>query len=217
MLAGETAAGAYPARAVQTLDAIIRDAEGMPPLDVRTRARGSDPRRPRAGACEAAVTLADHGEGAGDRRGDPRRHDGAASVGASAAAPITSRHRESADGADGSRCTGCRPVCASRSATTSTPPARGSGAAGPSRPDRRAPGGVREHQRRSHASRRKLPEDSAHLMPDIATRRSWLVVIAFVIAPSPCASRSTLITGFSARSRSSARRNRCRRSDARAQ
>ena len=33
MLAGETAAGAYPARAVQTLDAIIRDAEASPPLD----------------------------------------------------------------------------------------------------------------------------------------------------------------------------------------
>ena len=31
MLAGETAAGAYPVRAVQTLDAIIRDAETMPP------------------------------------------------------------------------------------------------------------------------------------------------------------------------------------------
>ena len=32
MLAGETAAGAYPLRAVRTLDAIIRDAETMPPL-----------------------------------------------------------------------------------------------------------------------------------------------------------------------------------------
>ena len=31
MLAGETAAGAFPARAVQTLDAIIRDAELEPP------------------------------------------------------------------------------------------------------------------------------------------------------------------------------------------
>ena len=32
MLAGETAVGAYPVRAVQTLDAIIRDAESMPPV-----------------------------------------------------------------------------------------------------------------------------------------------------------------------------------------
>ena len=33
MLAGETAAGAFPARAVQTLDAIIREAELSPPDD----------------------------------------------------------------------------------------------------------------------------------------------------------------------------------------
>ena len=32
MLAGETAAGAYPVRAVQTLDPIIRDAETIPPI-----------------------------------------------------------------------------------------------------------------------------------------------------------------------------------------
>jgi pyruvate kinase len=36
MLAGETAAGAHPARAVQTLDAIIRDAEAAPVYDERT-------------------------------------------------------------------------------------------------------------------------------------------------------------------------------------
>ena len=35
MLAGETAAGAHPVRAVQTLDAIIRDAETCRPADVR--------------------------------------------------------------------------------------------------------------------------------------------------------------------------------------
>ena len=34
MLAGETAAGAYPVKAVETLDAIIRDAEQLPPLAV---------------------------------------------------------------------------------------------------------------------------------------------------------------------------------------
>src|SRR5438132_148096 len=33
MLAGETAVGAYPARTVQTLDAIIRDAESIPATD----------------------------------------------------------------------------------------------------------------------------------------------------------------------------------------
>ena len=63
MLAGETAAGAYPARAVQTLDAIIRDAEAG-------AGRTAWPRRGRAAAhddhaqalCEAAVTLADRGD-----------------------------------------------------------------------------------------------------------------------------------------------------------
>src|SRR5687768_12148172 len=34
MLAGETASGAFPVRAVQTLDAVIRDAEVLPPLPV---------------------------------------------------------------------------------------------------------------------------------------------------------------------------------------
>jgi pyruvate kinase len=60
MLAGETAAGAYPARAVQTLDAIIRDAEGVP---VSERSRASDHRHEdhAEALCEAAVTLADRG------------------------------------------------------------------------------------------------------------------------------------------------------------
>jgi pyruvate kinase len=59
MLAGETAAGAYPVKAVQMLDAIIREVEGMQTdaaslvPDVAARHR---PGRP---LCEAAVTLAD--------------------------------------------------------------------------------------------------------------------------------------------------------------
>ena len=61
MLAGETAAGAYPARAVQTLDHVIRDAESVP-----TTARfppALDPTGSLHGRalCEAAVTLATHG------------------------------------------------------------------------------------------------------------------------------------------------------------
>lgn len=57
MLAGETAAGAYPVRAVQMLDAIIREVESMPdhaevPPDAAARNR---PGRP---LCEAAVALA---------------------------------------------------------------------------------------------------------------------------------------------------------------
>jgi pyruvate kinase len=58
MLAGETAVGAHPARAVQTLDAIIRDAESgaavrpVLPVDRADHAQA---------LCEAAVTLADRG------------------------------------------------------------------------------------------------------------------------------------------------------------
>src|SRR5262245_43399876 len=62
MLAGETASGAFPAKAAQTLDAIIRTAESdrsqMLPLAVQ------DGERDHAQAiCEAAVTPAEHGEG----------------------------------------------------------------------------------------------------------------------------------------------------------
>jgi pyruvate kinase len=62
MLAGETAIGAHPVRAVETLDAIIRDAERVPPA---TRVHpDADPIFSRHGRalCEAAVTLATAGE-----------------------------------------------------------------------------------------------------------------------------------------------------------
>jgi pyruvate kinase len=61
MLTGETAAGAFPVRAVQTLDAIIRDAESLPPAsrpDSGSYATGS---RHTAALAEAAVTLATTG------------------------------------------------------------------------------------------------------------------------------------------------------------
>jgi pyruvate kinase len=64
MLAGETAAGAYPARAVQTLDAIIREAEASPEFGV---GRDAPDRRTNGqvdhvrALCAAAVTLADRG------------------------------------------------------------------------------------------------------------------------------------------------------------
>ena len=61
MLAGETAIGAFPVRAVQTLDAIIRDAESAPPPpDVALAADPTGSRHGRA-LCEAAVTLATAG------------------------------------------------------------------------------------------------------------------------------------------------------------
>ena len=62
MLAGETAIGLYPVRAVQTLDAIIRDAEAMTPVGLTTlqhsRLLGGHGRA----ICEAAVTLAARGD-----------------------------------------------------------------------------------------------------------------------------------------------------------
>ncbi|HEY1909843.1 MAG TPA: pyruvate kinase [Vicinamibacterales bacterium] len=61
MLAGETAAGHYPARTVQTLDAIIRDAEAAPPMPQLSRSTDRRHDDHAEALCEAAVTLADHG------------------------------------------------------------------------------------------------------------------------------------------------------------
>jgi pyruvate kinase len=65
MLAGETAVGLYPVRTVETLDAVIREAERIG--SNHSGATGSVapiievPRAPHVQAlCEAAVTLADH-------------------------------------------------------------------------------------------------------------------------------------------------------------
>ena len=62
MLSAETAAGAFPARAVQTLDLIIRDAEsgGLPEERRRTFPTETGP-DPLQAICEAAVTLAERG------------------------------------------------------------------------------------------------------------------------------------------------------------
>ncbi len=63
MLAAETAAGAFPARAVQTLDTIIREAELTPPDEaaIVTRRLADDHDHVRA-LCAAAVTLANRGD-----------------------------------------------------------------------------------------------------------------------------------------------------------
>lgn len=65
MLAGETAVGLYPVKTVETLDAIIREAERIGSERFGTEAPVVPivdvPRAPHAQAlCEAAVTLADH-------------------------------------------------------------------------------------------------------------------------------------------------------------
>ncbi len=61
MLAGETAVGTFAARAVQTLDAIIRDAEAGPPSDAPSVWTGGAGDHAQA-LCEAAVTLANRGD-----------------------------------------------------------------------------------------------------------------------------------------------------------
>src|SRR5438093_78028 len=58
----ETAAGAYPARAVQTLDAIIRDAELIPKLEAARRMTDSGHHDHAQALCEAALTLANRGD-----------------------------------------------------------------------------------------------------------------------------------------------------------
>ena len=59
MLAGETAAGAYPVRVVQTLDSVIRDAESIAGRNVQgLEGLHELPEHGRA-LCEAAVTLVD--------------------------------------------------------------------------------------------------------------------------------------------------------------
>lgn len=61
MLSGETASGAYPVRAVQTLDSIIREAEAGLPHDRYRRAFRTEHDHAQA-ICEAAVTLAERGK-----------------------------------------------------------------------------------------------------------------------------------------------------------
>ena len=63
MLAGETASGAYPVKAVETLDAIIRDAEVLPPAAIPFVGSLMHAEHGRA-LCEAAVKLADRGHAA---------------------------------------------------------------------------------------------------------------------------------------------------------
>jgi pyruvate kinase len=59
MLAGETAVGAFPARAVQTLDTVIREAERAPRSALPVAFFDADAHAHTQAICEAAVTLAE--------------------------------------------------------------------------------------------------------------------------------------------------------------
>jgi pyruvate kinase len=62
MLSGETASGVNPPRVVQTLDAVIRDAEGAPGIAALTVTPDAIPKDHVQALCEAAVTLANRGD-----------------------------------------------------------------------------------------------------------------------------------------------------------
>jgi pyruvate kinase len=64
MLAGETAAGKFPVKAVETLDLVIRDAELMPPIGTVPLEAVHPLTGPSRALCEAAVTLAEHSDAA---------------------------------------------------------------------------------------------------------------------------------------------------------
>jgi len=64
MLAGETAAGMFPVKAVETLDLVIRDAELMPPIGTVPLEAVHPLTGPSRALCEAAVTLAEHSDAA---------------------------------------------------------------------------------------------------------------------------------------------------------
>jgi pyruvate kinase len=64
LLAGETAVGKYPVRAVQTLDTILRAAEGLPPVSARIAPDAANWSDHGIALCEAAVALADRAKAA---------------------------------------------------------------------------------------------------------------------------------------------------------
>jgi pyruvate kinase len=62
LLAGETAAGRFPVRAVETLDAVMREAEALPPMPVEVTAASPMHAGHGRAICEAAITLAARGD-----------------------------------------------------------------------------------------------------------------------------------------------------------
>ena len=172
MLAGETAVGAFPARAVQTLDAIIRDAEIGPPDDGAVVAATPTRHDHAQALCEAAVTLADRS----DARGDRRRHARAAARRGGCRRCGRTR-RSSRRATTRRRRGGCRSTGACRRSDRHRRERGDGGHARSARSSwragwcRAAPCRARQHQPGSRPGGRQLPEDSAVLMAGPSTRR----------------------------------------------
>ena len=116
MLAGETAVGTYPVRAVQTLDAIIRDAETIPPIGhLPLEGRCARARRPRPRDLRGGGDAGGARRGDRHRRRDARRQDGAPAVGAAAARADLRGHRSRRRSRGAWRWRGascrCSPIC----------------------------------------------------------------------------------------------------------
>jgi pyruvate kinase len=109
MLAGETAVGAFSTRAVQTLDAIIRDARSSIPPSGFTAARSAQ--HPGIG------DPGDHRSGQRDRGGHEGRKNGAVAVVAATAGADSRRHPRARKPPAGWPCAGASPRSSARSGT----------------------------------------------------------------------------------------------------
>jgi hypothetical protein len=92
MLAGETAVGTYPVKAIQILDLVLRDAESIP--SARVPLQEAHVRAPHGqGICEAAGHVGGTRQCLGHRGGHARRKDGGAPLRASPDHDHRGRHR----------------------------------------------------------------------------------------------------------------------------
>ena len=202
MLAGETAAGAYPVRTVRTLNAIIGDAETAPlhKVPVELIASGYDDHA--RALCEAAVTLADRSAAqaivAVTRGGTTARWLSALRP----HAPIIAATEREDTARRLTLYWGVVPLCMPIGENLDEASAR----IGAQLVERGLGRGrhrrVRQHQRRPEPSRRELPQDPAAVMPDIRYATVGAVVLAFILAAVTRASRTpSSIASSSARHR----------------
>ena len=148
----------YPVRAVETLDAIIRDAESMPPRERIVPEMRSD-RQPHGRAvCEAAVDARVDGARRRDRRGHARGPHGAAAGVAAALDAGVRGDRERRTWSAPARCLwGVTPLLTTASDIDELEHLLVDAPAGAQRIGR----GVRQRQRRAESHRRQLRQRAA--------------------------------------------------------